>query len=331
MKRRQDIVTIRALAILVVMLGHSIIIYSSGWNLYPTIQSAPALAHVKDIINVMQMPLFFSVSGFCLVFTLSSKRGVSVLDKVKRLLIPFLIVGLCWMIPLRLALGYPGYRGQPLWRIVLVDLLLDVDSGHLWFLPTLMLMFIVVIAAYKLCTAVRWPEWSFEVVLVVLAMGAAGAVVIFSGLETVPYAGRFGHNFLFFVMGYVWHRHEGIIMPMKTSIGRVVSAALLVAACVAIWFGVGATGIVSVAFALIMVACIYVLVPDWSSEPVRLISKDSMGLYLFHSPMLYISFALWPDIAPWLMVLINFVGFGLCALGITELLRRLHLGFVLGE
>lgn len=66
---------IRALAILLVMLGHSIIIYSSGWNLYDTTQSAPVLAHLKDIINVIQMPLFFSVSGFCLVFTLRCKRG----------------------------------------------------------------------------------------------------------------------------------------------------------------------------------------------------------------------------------------------------------------
>lgn len=235
------------------------------------------------------------------------------------------------MIPLRLSVGYPGYQREPLWRIVLVDFLLDVDSGHLWFLPTLMIMFIVVIAVYKLCNALQWPDWSFEIALAVLAVGNAALSVAVSALESVPYANRFGHNFLFFVMGYIWHRHERLVEPLKNPMGRIAAALILIVTCVAVWLGIGTNGIVSVGFAVIMVACIYVMVPDWSSAPIRLISKDSMGLYLFHSPMLYISFAFWPDISPWLMVLVNFVGFGLVAMGITELLRRLHLGFVLGE
>ena len=73
-KRREDIVNIRAVAILLVMLGHSIILYSSTWNLYETTVQAPLLDHIKSIVNMIQMPLFFSVSGFCLVFTLL--RGV---------------------------------------------------------------------------------------------------------------------------------------------------------------------------------------------------------------------------------------------------------------
>ena len=56
-----------------------------------------------------------------------------------------------------------------------------------------------------------------------------------------------------------------------------------------------------------------------------------MGLYLFHSPMLYISFAYWPNINPAVMLLINFIGFGTIALLLTELVRRIRCGFVIGE
>lgn len=111
--RRYDVSFIRALAILLVMLGHSIIIYSSGWNLYSTDVSAPLFDHLKDMINVVQMPLFFSVSGFCLVYTVGPVgcRPVGLGVKARRLLIPFLVVGLLWMLPIRLAVGYPGYTG----------------------------------------------------------------------------------------------------------------------------------------------------------------------------------------------------------------------------
>lgn len=74
-KHREDIVNIRAIAIMLVALGHSIIIYSSTWNLYQTSVQAPVLDHLKNIVNMLQMPLFFSVSGFCLVFTLLRGGG----------------------------------------------------------------------------------------------------------------------------------------------------------------------------------------------------------------------------------------------------------------
>ena len=53
----EQITNIRVLAILIVVFGHSIILYSSAWNLYSTINKVQVLDYIKDIINLIQMPL----------------------------------------------------------------------------------------------------------------------------------------------------------------------------------------------------------------------------------------------------------------------------------
>ena len=47
-----------------VVFGHSIIIYSDKWSLYTTNQSSAFLCRIKDVINVVQMPLFFRFQVF---------------------------------------------------------------------------------------------------------------------------------------------------------------------------------------------------------------------------------------------------------------------------
>lgn len=65
----EQITNIRVLAILIVVFGHSIILYSSAWNLYSTINKVQVLDYIKDIINLIQMPLFFSISGYLFMYS----------------------------------------------------------------------------------------------------------------------------------------------------------------------------------------------------------------------------------------------------------------------
>lgn len=61
------------------------------------------------------------------------------------------------------------------------------------------------------------------------------------------------------------------------------------------------------------------------------ISKNSMGIYLFHSPLVYISFTYWPNIAPMAMAAINLIGFGSVAYMLTNLIRATNMGWIIGE
>lgn len=73
-KRLLRLTNIRAMAIFMVVLGHSIILYSSAWNLYETSVSVPFLDMLKKIIDIPQMLLFFSLSGYLFVFSHQKKR-----------------------------------------------------------------------------------------------------------------------------------------------------------------------------------------------------------------------------------------------------------------
>lgn len=107
----QKINSIRSLAILLVLLGHSIIIYDPGWGLISTEVCAPYFVVMKKLINIVQMPLFFALSGYLFYFTVQKDNGFLPLiwNKARRLLVPFLIVGLFFTLPIKMMLGVPGY------------------------------------------------------------------------------------------------------------------------------------------------------------------------------------------------------------------------------
>lgn len=64
MGKYNKITNLRAIAIFLVVFGHSIIIYSSEWNLYYTQNTCVFFDYLKRVINLIQMPIFFAISGF---------------------------------------------------------------------------------------------------------------------------------------------------------------------------------------------------------------------------------------------------------------------------
>ena len=141
-QRLTQIENIRTLAILLVVLGHSIILYSSDWNLYETTRQVPFFDWIKKIIDIIQMPLFFSISGYLFVLTHRRKRiRKLVKDKWIRLMVPYLGIGFLWMLPIRIGVRYKGYENNSVIDIILKFLTAN-DVGHLWFTCTIFKLFV---------------------------------------------------------------------------------------------------------------------------------------------------------------------------------------------
>ena len=142
--RNGKIDNIRALAIFLVVFGHSIILYQTSWTLFETSIQVPLLDTIKRIIDLIQMPLFICVSGYLAYNSRDQHTFTTLLNKrVHRLLVPYYLISLLWLLPLRFLVGYSGYKGRSFIDVFIHCIICGEDPGHLWFLPFLFGSFVV--------------------------------------------------------------------------------------------------------------------------------------------------------------------------------------------
>ena len=82
---------------------------------------------------------------------------------------------------------------------------------------------------------------------------------------------------------------------------------------------------------IVVVVLCYAIMPASRNRVIDTISNNSYGIYLFHSPLIYITAIYTPNINPWLMLFINFLAFGFVAYVITYLLDNSRLRFIVGK
>ena len=81
----------------------------------------------------------------------------------------------------------------------------------------------------------------------------------------------------------------------------------------------------------LLIASVYGMMPEKTCSVVKKIDRNSFGIYLFHSPLIYITFTLIPNARPAIVVFINLVVFGGAACGLTSLVRKTRLNLLIGE
>ncbi len=331
-ERLTQIENIRALAIFLVVFGHSIILYSSEWTLYETSVVVPWLDKLKYMIDAIQMPLFFSLSGYLFNFTHNKHRGFINLIKSKslRLLVPYIATGLCYFIPLRILIGFGSYK-----NIGIIDIITKFwsssDVGHLWFLPALFLAFIIseiiLTLAENIPVIKSVPEMFFCVVA--LRIYFEGYRI---GFGYPPLLGAYAY-LIWFSGGYFLSVHKEILKDIYDV--KFIKCGLIVINIVLLYIYCKNSTDLSVLFILffktLFLVNIYGLVNVKTYPFVRNIARNSFGIYLFHSPLIYITFANIPNAHPAIVVFINLCICGAVALGLTEILRKTKLKIFIGE
>lgn len=148
-----NIVYLRTFAIFLIVIGHSIILYSS-WDIMPTTISSPIFRFIKErFINPYQLNIFFAISGFLYYYTLKCEKSFLNVIKTKwtRLMIPYFLVAVIWMNPIKYLLGTPGYTNFHELCITLLGQIVMDNNGHLWYLPALMSIFLITYTYKYVC------------------------------------------------------------------------------------------------------------------------------------------------------------------------------------
>jgi fucose 4-O-acetylase-like acetyltransferase len=163
--------------------------------------------HLRSFIYEFHMPLFFAISGFLLRHTWRGEYWSSVRFRAKRLLIPYAVISLVVVVPLKW--GLASYTANPapgdVWGVVSV-LLFPWQSPvtSYWFLPTLFMI------------SLLNPFWVFvsrrssRSGLVLAAMLALTIAVPRDGPQFLNYWGVL-HYSAFYVLGAVTYDYRNEI------------------------------------------------------------------------------------------------------------------------
>lgn len=153
---------------------------------------------VSAIIYLFHMQLFMALSGA--LFYITYAKGITlkqlVYKKMQRLLIPFIIVTLCYAVPLKYISGYYD-KSQIIIRDVIVGQLFIQGNTHLWFLLVLFLIFIEVYFVEKYFK----KSMAIKLVLFGIASVMAGKVDIVVVSACLRYT-------LWFYTGFCFEKHR---------------------------------------------------------------------------------------------------------------------------
>ena len=311
---------IRAIAIIIVVFGHSIILYSPSWGMYNTVNKVYLFEILKQIINVVQMPIFFSLSGYLFYKTISKDNNFLNFLKLKfnRLILPFIFTAIFWMIPMKKIINYSNYNDIGMFEILKL-VLTGKDAGHLWYLPTLFLIFLIM---YFLCLFLKKRSFFEDLLIFILLLLIS---IISNNLNTNIYISSALFYSIYFYFGFCLFKYEDYIMNINK---KIISLLLVFLMFIPIFIN---NLYLNYIITMIIILSLYIIVPNKTNKYISSISKNSFGIYLFHSPLVYITYSYFANANPLIVVFINFVIFGSLAFLITELLRKIKLKIFIGE
>lgn len=130
-KYYEEMSSLRGIAILLVLLGHSIIIVPIN------LLDIPWCKTLYRYIYYFHMPLFFILSGF--FYNCNGNYGNFVIGKVKRILIPYLFFSIIDLVPRHL---FPSLiNGSNTLKQDMLSIV--ISGGQYWFLYTLFMIFLI--------------------------------------------------------------------------------------------------------------------------------------------------------------------------------------------
>lgn len=297
---------------------------------YSSSYSVPTLICLKQIINLFQMPLFFFLSGFCFFYSVKKHQFINrksiikgIINKEKRLLIPFVIVAAFWMIPIRHICKYMAWSDLNLFQIY-TRVLLGEDSGHLWFLPTLFLIFIF---SFMFLPRIKKKSEDMLILLVTFC-----GTIIAPKIPSILFLNNIASNLYWFILGFESGKYK---LRNEESINSKLKYGVLMSSFIVLFLVFEQGDIVPInairnfTVTLLLAIGYYCISSKECSFLCNLISDESMGIYLLHSPLIYFTCAYYTNGMPF-VVFINFFVYGLVSMGLTHLLRKSKLKWMIG-
>ena len=207
------------------------------------------------------------------------------------------------------------------------------DNGHLWYLPCLFICFMIAkpIFAFSFDSS---DKKKFSSALKILSV-----ILVFSLFSI--FSGKIGKLSVFhgirlpkdIMKNFIWFYIGGFILKKGTAFIDILNKRKIFVFILAVVMSV--LSIIypryfSFLTALVLVIAYFTIVPKKQNKICDFLSKNSFGIYLFHSPLIYITFTFLSEASPFIVVGLNFLCFGSIALIITLLIQKTKFSFLIG-
>lgn len=319
---------VKTVLMLIVVIYHCILYWNGTWFVGEPVFSAPVCSILAQWMNTFHIYSFTLVSGY-LFFYMKCEQGrynkflPFVMNKFKRLLIPYIFVSLIWVIPFAL------YFFQYNILDVIVKFVLGTAPNQLWFL---LMLFGVFLIFYPLTFFFKNHN-HFGAVLAIVFW-----VVGIIGQSLVPNVFQIFRAFMYiplFLLGFKIRQYGSRCLRKIPIMIWILSDILLFVAVQylskmdgivfkLLKFGFGfALNIIGALMAFVVLQTIAEHIRWKDSKIFDILNKNSMSVYLFHQQIVYVFiYSLNGILRPYIHAGVNFIGAMMISLVISAFLRK---------
>ena len=297
---------LKIIGVLLVVIGHCTSIYTGGWVFTSPVKSS-VYGLIASYVYTFHVPMLVFVSGaiyyYCRINKgkYSSLKGL-IINKFKRLIVPFLFIGILYSIPIKYIIGMT--EGNIINNIK--SFVLGLNTGHLWYL---LMLFNIFILFYLYESFILNKKYSIVLNLIlfsILYISSGFFTNIFQINRAIQYS-------IFFYLGYEFFRSKDklilkleklksksilIMTPILIAISLVlilVSKMKLSSIMLSKFFS-----LINVVIAMICIIICYLIVylinnrmkniilKEKIDKLINIIGKYSFNIYLLHEPITFI-------------------------------------------
>ena len=197
----QELDYLKIIGVLLVVIGHCTSIYTGGWVFTSPVNS-PIYGLIASYVYTFHVPMLVFVSGAIYYYCRINKEKYSsikslIINKFKRLILPFLFVGIIYSIPIKYIIGMT--EGNIINNIK--SFVLGLNTGHLWYL---LMLFNIFILFYLYESFILNKKYSIVLNLIlfsILYISSGFFTNIFQINRAIQYS-------IFFYLGYEFFRSK---------------------------------------------------------------------------------------------------------------------------
>lgn len=319
----------KILCVILVVLGHITRMYTDS-SVFPMVNSSHILNLLTKVIYTFQMPCFMLISGCIFGYCIEKGKYQDyfqfVWNKFKRLILPYLGIGLLVLAPTMVCLHITNLSYL---RYCIDGILLMIDCRHLWYLPVLFIIFCSTIFL-KRCYLTKWG-FLFLILNFVLIYCSPVVPSILQCQNLLYYQ-------FYFYLGFVLNQ---VVDKLIQFSNRHLVILLILSFIFLLTKAAAPEGIIfDVIYACIGIYLVFIL-SIFMYQKIRLdktrvyrcLIKNSFGIYLFHPIIIYVIFYFVKDVYynPYLLTIMSFF-LTICISNLfTELVRRTPFRIFIGE